>query len=198
MKFSPQEFSQLIALALNDKIKKADVILFIQGDGLSKPEVAASLYKNGYAPKIVVTGEINKNPVKKDSRVESALKILKKSGIPESAIITERSSTNTREQAIEFMRLAKKNKWKSAILVAMLFHKPRVYATFIKRMQEEKTNIHFINNPVLGLPWFTKTKEGTRIDLLKLEIKKIDLYTKKGHIASFPEVLKYQKWKEKI
>jgi uncharacterized SAM-binding protein YcdF (DUF218 family) len=194
--FTHEQFARLLGFVANDELEKADAILFIQGDGLSRPEVAAELYYRGVAPKIIVTGEIRRNPKKSESRIESVLSVFRKKGIPDQDIIIEPNSINTREQALEMMKLIQSYGWKKIILAVALYHKPRVYATFIRAMNEVGLRVVFIACPVRGLSWFAKTGEGTRYHLLGKELKKINAYAAKGHVASFREVIAYERWKE--
>lgn len=196
--FTHEEFIRLFGFATNDEPQKGDAMLFIQGDGLSRPEIAVNLYRAGIVPKIVVTGEIKRKPQKHESRIESVLAVFRTNNIPEQDIIIEPNSINTREQAVEIMKLAIQHEWKSILLVVALYHEPRAYATFIRAMNEAGLRIRLITHPVRELPWFKKTQEGTRrYDLLGKELKKINTYAVKGHVASFREVVVYERWKER-
>jgi hypothetical protein len=54
------------------------------------------------------------------------------------------------------------------------------------------------NAPVRNLSWFSETGWGRRIDRLEQEFERIEKYEKLGHIATFDEVINYQKWKEEL
>ncbi len=191
-----EQYAQLFGFAVNDEPISSDVGVFIEGDGSSRPEVMAGLHHSDLIKKLIVTGETKRNPGKL-ARLPAVIKKLKKLNILKENIIIEPRSISTREQAVEFVKLAKKNNWKSAIISAPLYHQPRVYATFIKAMNEAGYNLYLINHPVRGLSWFEPSSHGTRQHLIKKELVKINRYLKKGHVANFKEVASYQKWKEK-
>jgi uncharacterized SAM-binding protein YcdF (DUF218 family) len=92
---------------------------------------AAQLYKAGRAPLILVTGG---NVFKQDEKVESEAyyisKLLQQWGIPESAILIETESRNTRQNALNSAKILDQNTVKSALLVTSAFHMPRAAATF--------------------------------------------------------------------
>ena len=191
------EFIHLFAFVNNDTAEPADVLLFIEGDGSSRPEIAVNLYQAGLAKKIVITGETKRSQELFKSRLPKIILAVSRAGVPREHVIVEDVSISTREQAVAFMKLAKENHWKSATLMAPLYHQPRVYATFNKPMKESKLKIRFVNHPVRELPWFSQSSHGTRLHLLKKELVKINRYSQKGHVASYQDVLAYQKWKEK-
>ena len=63
------------------------------------------------------------------------------SGVPRDAIIHEKKSQNTREQAIEVINMAKANNWKKVILVATHEHQYRAYLTFLKEVLKSDQDI---------------------------------------------------------
>ena len=196
MKLRSADVAQLFAFALSDRPERADALLFVEGDGRSRPAVAADLYRRGFAKILVVTGEISRHPSARAARIPKAVRALRRLGVPPRAIIVENRSTNTREQAIEMLALAHAHRWNRIILAVAAFHQPRAYATFIAAMRAFGPRRIIINYPVIGLPWFAKTPEGNRARLLRLEAAKIERYVRKGHAATAQEVLAYQRWKE--
>ena len=77
---------------------------------------------------------------------EDILPRLLSSGVPRDAIIHEKKSQNTREQAIEVINMAKANNWKKVILVATHEHQYRAYLT---RMADEIRDFEFSANQEL-------------------------------------------------
>lgn len=180
-----------------DAVKKADAIILLEGDGYHRVESAVRMYTEGFAPVIVVSG----GAVHQGSFTVPAPALAEKivrAGIPQRRVIVEAESRSTREQAVAVMKIARENKWKKIILVASAFHQVRAYLTFLQAMKEMHMKFVIFNAPVRGLPWFRETSsERTRIALLASEMEKINVYAKKGHIASFSEMFAYERWKEK-
>jgi uncharacterized SAM-binding protein YcdF (DUF218 family) len=88
------------------------------------------LYRAGKAPLIIISGG-NVFP-QEGFRPEAAYTadLLQEWGIPQSAIIFEGNSRNTRENAMETSRLLKNRQLNRVLLVTSAFHMPRALATF--------------------------------------------------------------------
>jgi uncharacterized SAM-binding protein YcdF (DUF218 family) len=88
------------------------------------------LYRAGKAPLIIVSGG-NVFP-QEGFRPEAAYTadLLQEWGIPQSAIIFEGNSRNTRENAVETSRLLKNRQLNRVLLVTSAFHMPRALAAF--------------------------------------------------------------------
>lgn len=187
---------KLMALIDNESLKKADAVVLLEGDGFDRIPVTVDLYKKGWAKKIVVSGDQRNIPCGSHHAWLMLPHILKK-GVPKKDIIMEDKSQHTQEQAIEVMKLVKKNKWKKILLVGSHYHQYRAFLTFLKEMKNQRLKIQIINAPDRGAPWFKKNKWGRRIDLLDGEFERIEKCSKLGHTATFEEGIKYQEWKEK-
>jgi uncharacterized SAM-binding protein YcdF (DUF218 family) len=193
-KLSPElVFSILVS---NNRLKKSDGIILLEGDYHNRVAQAAELFKNGWAPTIVVSGDTDKPEV---SSIHSRhlIESLLKENIPAKNIIPEFKSQNTWEQGVEIMKIVKENKWKRIILVASNFHQFRAFLTFLKAMKEFGMQIEIYNSPARSLDWF-KLKPGEpygpRINLLEGEFKRISTYV--NNVASFEEGIEYLKWLE--
>lgn len=188
------EREKLCYLIFNEPLKKADAIILLTGDGYFRLAQALNLYQQKWAPKIVISGgtdDISYGSI----HAEKIANKLVKMGMLEKDIVIEAESRNTREQAINVMDLAKKNKWKRILLVASPHHQLRAFLTFLKAMEECGIKLEIINSSAQNLSWFEKNKWGRRIDWLESEFEKIKKYKK--HMISFSEALLYQEWKEK-
>lgn len=185
----------IIAIVDNDCIEKSDVIILLEGDGYNRYRKAVDLYSQGFAKKIVFSGGITDYEYGSYPFADILPYILEL-GVPESDIIHEDVSQNTREQAVEIMKLALENKWQKLILVATHEHQYRAYLTFLKEVFFVNRGIILFNAPVRNLKWFEANPWGRRIDRLEQEMKRIDAYYNKGHLASIDDVIKYQEWKE--
>jgi len=186
---------KLIILVDNDCVRKSDAIILLEGDGLNRIPKAVELYQAGFAEKIVFSGGITSFAYGSFPFSMAYTEIIH-AGIPPEAIIHESSSQNTREQAIEVVKLAILNGWKKLILVASHYHQYRAYLTFIKEILDTKNNILLYNAPAKDIKWFEETGWGKRFDLLDDEFDRIEKYTELSHLASLNEAIDYQKWKE--
>ncbi|MBI5147725.1 MAG: YdcF family protein [Parcubacteria group bacterium] len=194
-KITLEQLIEIYAFANNDAPEKADAIVYLEGDSFSRVGRCVELFKKKYASVILISGTDDRPRLGCFPAQSVKLKMVKL-GVPNSGLILEENSINTRDQAIEVMKIAKKRKWKKIILVTSLYHQPRAYLTFVGTMVELGMRLRIINDPVRQLPWFRRTPRGTRLNILRGEVRKINIYLAKGHLASFRTVLEYQKWKE--
>jgi uncharacterized SAM-binding protein YcdF (DUF218 family) len=186
---------KIIAIVDNDCIEKSDAIILLEGDGYNRYRKAVDLYNEGFAKKIVFSGGITDYEYGSYPFL-NILPYMLDLGVPEYNIIHENVSQNTREQAVEVMKLALEKNWQKLILVASHEHQYRAYLTFLKEVSVLNRNIVLYNAPVRNLKWFDTNPWGRRIDRLEQEIKRIEIYFDKGHLAGVVEAIKYQEWKE--
>lgn len=186
---------KFIALVDNDCLRKSDAIVLLEGDGLNRYQKAVELYNKEFANKIVFSGGITDYEYGSFPFSDVLPHILRK-GIPEKDIIHEDKSLNTREQAVEVIKMARLYNWKQLILVATHEHQFRAYLSFLREVLDCDSKIILYNAPVRNLGWFSETGWGTRFERLEKEFERIERYSKLGHLASFEEAIDYQKWKE--
>lgn len=186
---------KILAIVDNDCLTPSDAIILLEGDGFDRFRQAVSLYKQGIAPKIVFSGNIVDYDYGSYPFSE-ILPLMLKEGMPEQDIIHEDKSLNTREQAVEVVRMAQEYGWKKLILVASHEHQYRAYLTFLREVLDTKSGITLYNAPARNLKWFEDKGWGTRFNRLQAEIDRIERYSAMGHLATAEEVIDYQKWKE--
>lgn len=186
---------KILAIVDNDCLSTSDAIILLEGDGFDRFRKAVSLYKQGKAPKIVFSGNITDYDYGSYPFAEVLPRMLE-AGVPEEDIIHEDKSLNTREQAVEVVRMAQERGWKKLILVASHEHQYRAYLTFLREVLDLKSGITLYNAPARNLDWFVDKGWGTRFERLEAEILRIEKYTEMGHLANAQEVIDYQKWKE--
>ena len=186
----------IMAIVDNDCIMKSDAIILLEGDGFFRVEKAVGLYQQGWSDKIVFSGNI-KDPAYGSYPLDEVMLYILQYGVPQSAIIHEDKSLNTREQAVEVVRMAMQNGWQKLILVASHEHQYRAYLTFLREVLDTKSGILLFNSPARNLNWFVDSGWGMRFDRLKGEIDRIERYGAMGHLATAEEVIEYQQWKEK-
>ena len=126
----------------------ADAIVVLGGAtrGISPPRVmpdlnehgdrvlyAAQLYKEGKAPKIVLTGGRNGWFGADESEADDMANLLELAGVPPEAIIEEGKSLNTHENALFTKPILEENGIKKVLLVTSAFHTPRSLKIFAKQ-----------------------------------------------------------------
>jgi uncharacterized SAM-binding protein YcdF (DUF218 family) len=94
----------------------------------------AQLFREGKAPKIILSGGRMDWANKDDSSSESAdmVKVLEFVGIPATALIQEPTSLNTRQNAVNVKQIMDAQGMKRILLVTSAFHMPRSLAIFKK------------------------------------------------------------------
>ena len=105
---------------------------------------------------------------------------------------------NTRQQAVEVIRMAAEKGWKKLALVASHDHQYRAYLTFLREVLDTKCGIVLYNTPVRNLNWFVDSGWGMRFERLIGEFDRIEKYSAMGQLATAKEVIEYQKWKESL
>lgn len=121
-----------------------------------------------------------------------------KGGVPEKDLIHEDKSLNTRQQAVEIIKMAIKNEWRKLALVASHEHQYRAYLTFLREVLDTKSGLILYNAPARNLNWFIDDGWGTRFERLSAEFDRMEKYSAMGHLANVQEVIEYQKWKESL
>ena len=185
----------IMAIVDNDCLKPSDAIILLEGDGFHRFQKAVDLYKKGLGKKIVFSGAI----VQKEYGsypFEEVKPFILNAGVPEEDLIHEDKSLQTRQQAVEVVRMAMEEGWKRLALVASHEHQYRAYLTFLRQVLDSKSGIILYNAPVRNLDWFVDSGWGMRFDRLKAEIERIEKYSAFGHLANAQEVVEYQRWKE--
>lgn len=188
---------QIMAIVDNDCLMPSDAAILLEGDGFYRFQKAVELYKQSTVKKIVFSG----NVVDRDYGsypFEEIKPFIVSQGVPECDLIHEDRSLNTREQAIEIVKMAKERGWKKLALVASHEHQYRAYLTFLREVIDTNCGMVLYNAPVRNLNWFVNSGWGIRFDRLKAEFDRIEKYTELGHLASAEEVIEYQKWKESL
>ena len=180
---------KFIAFLENESPRRGDVIVLLEGDGYNRVKHAARLYTDNYAPRIVILGGDARRAYGSYPSRELSRELIKQ-GVPKSAIYVEEKAKHTLGEAKRAMELAKREGWKSMILVTSPHHQFRAFLTFLKVVRKATLDILLVNAPA-RLPWFGDNPWGKRTDLMEGEFKRIDEYQKKGDCATFAEGLKY-------
>jgi uncharacterized SAM-binding protein YcdF (DUF218 family) len=186
-----------MAIVDNDCLTNSDAGILLEGDGFFRFQKAVELYQRGRIARIVFSGNI----VDKDYGsfpYEEVSPYILKAGVPECDLIHEDVSTNTREQAVQVVKMAMEKGWKKLALIASHEHQYRAYLTFLREVLDTKSGIILYNAPVRNLNWFIDSGWGIRFERLSDEFDRIEKYSAMGHLATAQEVVEYQKWKESL
>jgi len=109
-------------LVTSDKPKNADVIVVLSGDKGTRTQYAVTLYKQGYANKIIVSGGIVYNKI---SMAQLMAQQAEELGVPSENIILEDQADSTFDNATFTKDILIKNDFRSAIIVTSDYHTRR-------------------------------------------------------------------------
>ncbi|MEZ8140703.1 hypothetical protein A1OO_12965 [Enterovibrio norvegicus FF-33] len=132
----------------------SDCIFILGSNDVRVAEYAAALYRQGFAPYVMVSGgfgRFTKDEFDK-TEAETFADVLMDEGVPESAIILETKATNTGEN-VSFgyqVMLEKGHDFKRFLLVQKPFMERRAYATFVKQWPGQY-NRALVTSPPLSL-----------------------------------------------
>ncbi len=122
-------------LAHEDPLQKADALFVFAGTLAERPLEAADLYREGYAPRIVVTRAtidqatflLAKRGVRIPMPYELSKQVLLQLQVPADVLVTPSFvHDNTAEEARTLRELAVEHKWRRVILVSSRYHLRRL------------------------------------------------------------------------
>ena len=160
-------------------VEPTDVLIVPTGGGLCRAALALGLYQEKCAPRIVVSGGLDKPPFSLPAG--KIREFLYAAEVPRNAVIIEEHSMNTREQAVEVIGMAVEQNWRSAALIASHYHQYRCFLTFLKAIQEF--------NCKLRLTSVISSAEFYDPEILDTELEKIGAYNE--HVASYEDGIRY-------
>ena len=97
---------------------KADLIVALGGDNGDRVRVASRLYKAGYGTHVLLTGLEDAPPDTRRSYLNWRAAFLMDYGVPESAIMYDYASTNSREEAGNTLKLMQQRTWTRVLVVS--------------------------------------------------------------------------------
>lgn len=136
-------------LTKEDPLVKADAVFVLAGTRMLRPLEAADLYFEGYAPRLVMTRDLQEEPALNNIAgrghpfapdADRARDVFVSMGIPRDAIvIPDRVHDSTAEEAITLRELAAAHGWHRVIVVTSRYHLRR--AAFAVRRELRGTNV---------------------------------------------------------
>ena len=169
-------------------LARADAIVVLAGqDAQARLDSGVNLLRGQVAPWLVLTG------AQVDGIGAAALhpKAMG-AGVAPDAILVEPEATNTHEQAVNVVAMAREKGWTSLVLVASAYHLPRAFLAFVAAVEDD--SIRIVPVPANG-SWWTAPPgmTGARMELLEADLAKAALYA--DHVASYEAGLQHlQKW----
>lgn len=94
---------------------------------------AAQLYRAGRAPVVILSGGIALENASPEPEADAMATFIEDLGVPASALLRERASRTTSENAIDTARLLREQRIGTVLLVTSALHMPRAIATFRKQ-----------------------------------------------------------------
>lgn len=133
-------FSAGSFLVLSESPKQADVIIVLSG-GQGRVEKAAELYKEGYAPYIILSNA-KESTSKSGDMLQTALAL----GIPQDVIYTENAAESTYQNADFTLPIMKEHAFQSAIVVSSEFHMRRVKFLFDRVYKKSDIELTYVGS----------------------------------------------------
>lgn len=97
---------------------KADVIVALGGDNGDRVAMAAKLYSQGLAPRVMLTGLENGSGQLRRDYLNWRVQFLFTQHVPKEAIILELTAVNSWEEAVNTLNLLKQHKWQRVLVVS--------------------------------------------------------------------------------
>jgi len=186
-------------LCLHQKPQKADCIVGFGNFNTDIARRAAQLYLEGFAPKILFTGGLGRNTegLLPEPEAVRFAKVAVSCGVPESAILLEDQSTNTREN-IEFTRV---------LLEASSIpthHILGVHQPFMERRIKAAMGVYWpeldfsVTSPQVTIPeYLARAKEqgiseNASVSVIVGDFQRMDLYARKGY--QLPQEIPEKAW----
>ena len=184
-------------LCLNEKPRKADVIVGFGNFNEDIPRRAAELYLQGYAPRILFTGGLGRNTVGllPESEADRFARVAIGCGVPDEAIIREDKSTNTAENIIFTRKLLEElNIPHDHILgVHQPFMERRITAAMGVYWPEQSFSV---TSPQVTIPEYLEAAraqgitENASISVIVGDFQRMKLYADKGW-QTYQEIPQY-------
>ena len=97
---------------------KAELILALGGDVGGRVDKAAALFRQGFAPKVMLTGLENSHTATRPHYLNWRARFLIDHGVPEEALLFDRLSANTWEEAVNTLRFMQESNMQRVLVVS--------------------------------------------------------------------------------
>jgi uncharacterized SAM-binding protein YcdF (DUF218 family) len=172
----------------------SDAIVVLCGeDAAARLATGVEWLRQGAAPRIVLSGGVHAPP--RVLSAESLASELLAMGVAPDRVIVETTSTNTRDQAVNVMAMAKENGWRRVIVVASPYHLPRAFLTFLAAVPRIRNvpQVQIVPLAAAVPRWCAPPPGGfeNRSELYAQELKKIEQHQSTGDCATYMQALRY-------
>ena len=138
-----------VYISPKDELQSSDVIVVVSGgDTYARTQEAVTLYREGWASKILFSGAAEDPESESNAAAMRELALQEK--VPANAITVEEESLNTRENAQRSSALVEALGHESVILVTSPYHQRRTYIEFRAQLDDE---VAVINHPAPEEEW---------------------------------------------
>jgi uncharacterized SAM-binding protein YcdF (DUF218 family) len=136
-------------LSPQDPLAKSDAIVAISGgDTQARTDMAVTLYKEGWAPRIIFSGAAADPSSPSNADVMRNLAV--KAGVSPNAILVDERSVDTSQNAADVKAILQKDGDESIILVTSPYHQRRASITFA---DELGSRVKIINHSAIDPSW---------------------------------------------
>lgn len=142
---SPDDLTKCQEMSMELGCGQADAIVVISGgDTNARTEEAIKLYRDGWAPLIIVSGAAadKSGPSNASAMREHAIA----SGVPESSVVAEESSETTKQNAVEVKQIIESREIEDIILVTSGYHVRRAKLEFQSQLPNVSVRVHPASN----------------------------------------------------
>ena len=186
-------------LCLGQKVEKADCIVGFGNFNTDIARRAARLYLEGVAPKILFTGGLGRNTegLLPEPEAVRFAKVAVSCGVPESAILLEDKSTNTRENIEVTRTLLETGGIPTNHILGV--HQPFMERRIVAAMGIYWPELNFsVTSPQVTIPeYLARAKqqgisEEAAVSVIVGDFQRMDLYAKKGY--QLPQQIPEEAW----
>jgi uncharacterized SAM-binding protein YcdF (DUF218 family) len=153
-------------LVVEDPLAPADVIVVLSGgEGDERVRQAAALYHAGYAPVVVLSGG---GAVLGEATAQILRRQALARGIPDRALVYERTSTSTGEQARNLREILARRRVRRAIVVTSSYHTRRTRYLFRRAFADSGIDVRVypVRHDVFDPDgWWTREQDTERVVL---------------------------------
>lgn len=132
-------------LVADDELEQAEVMFILSGGPFDRGLEASKVYKAGYAPLVVCTGESVPQDVYAlgyhHTEGDISRIMMTNNGVPDSVIVLINEGTSTQEESEIIFKYCQDNNIKKAIVLSTKFHTRRVKQVFKKRFKNSETEV---------------------------------------------------------
>lgn len=142
---------------------KADIVLALGGDNGDRVVMASKIYKQGYAPRVMLTGLENSPLITRVNYLNWRVEFLTEQKTPFDSIILESEAGNSWEEAVNTLAILKLHGWKRVIVVSDPPHLRRLSWVWSKVFTgSDKEFVLVSSEPAWWSPlhWWTNDQSG--------------------------------------